>query len=579
MHCFITKKISRPSLNTTTVALLAALFIVLADNRLFWHAFVARLGLHTFEHWVFLFTVGLALVLLLNLVISLFAFRPVFKPFLILLLLTTAAISYFSDSFGVVIDRSMVINILETDAGEASELLTWPLFGHLLLFGAVPAILVTWTRLRFPSGKKGLLTRVGVVLGSLVLLLGIGIFGYKQFVLFGRENRDLRIFLNPSYPLYSLERVIEKKYFAHAAEPLKIVAPDAVRSEDGTRTVIVLVVGETARAKEFALNGYQRDTNPQLAARGVLNFENAQACGTSTAQSVPCIFSNLERKNYDRHKAGRRENLLDILQRVGIGVLWLDNDSGSKGVADRVAYEDLSKQTDSELCASGNCFDEVLLRGLDRRLAKASGDMLIVLHMKGSHGPSYYKRTPPAFKVFAPECTMDNIQDCSRESIVNAYDNTIIYTDHFLAELIDQLRAQTFATAMLYVSDHGESLGENGLYLHGLPYALAPKEQTHVPLIFWASDRFVRQKHLDIQALKTHLGAPYSHDHIFHSIFGLFDIRSEVYQPDHDIFAAYRSQLPATDLPGNRNGLAMEKGPPISSGKRVLSTVREPADT
>jgi lipid A ethanolaminephosphotransferase len=304
---------------------------------------------------------------------------------------------------------------------------------------------------------------------------------------------------------------------------------------------MVLVVGETARAQQFAFNGYRRDTNPRLATRGVINFENAQACGTSTAQSLPCIFSNLVRKNYNRHKAGRQENLLDILQRVGIKVLWLDNDSGSKGVADRVAYEDLSKQTDSGLCASGNCFDEVLLRDLDQRLAKTSEDMLIVLHMKGSHGPSYYKRTPPDFKVFAPECTMDNIQDCSRETIVNAYDNTIIYTDYFLAELVDLLRARNFATAMLFVSDHGESLGENGLYLHGLPYALAPEEQTHVPLIFWASERFVRQKTLNIETLKDHRGAPYSHDHIFHSILGSFNVRSETYRPDFDIFAACRN--------------------------------------
>jgi lipid A ethanolaminephosphotransferase len=523
---------------------------VLAENRLFWRSFIDRLVLNTFDHWALLFTVGLAFALLLNIILSLFAFRPVFKPFLILLLLTTATISYFSDTFGIVIDQSMIHNILETDVGEASELMTWPLFSHLLLFGAIPATLVALTRIRYPSRKRGFLTRFGVVLGSLVIFLCLGLINYKEFVLFSRENRDLRIFLNPSYPVYSLERFIEKKYAAYAEKPLQVVANDAVRPDGAPRAVVILALGEAARAREFAFNGYQRDTNPQLARRGVIVFPNVQACGTSTAESLPCIFSALERKNYSRNKAGRQENLLDILQRIGITVLWRDNNSGSKGVADRVGFEDLSRRTDADLCASDNCFDEILLRDLDRRLGETTGDMLIVLHMKGSHGPAYYKRTPPAFKVFSPECTMANIQDCPQQTIVNAYDNTIVYTDHVLAKLIDLLRAQNFATAMLYVSDHGESLGENGLYLHGLPYALAPDEQKHVPMIFWASDNFIEQKSLVVEALDARQKAPYSHDNIFHSVLGLFDVNSKVYRPDLDIFAAYRSQ----DLRGVSHG-------------------------
>jgi lipid A ethanolaminephosphotransferase len=132
---------------------------------------------------------------------------------------------------------------------------------------------------------------------------------------------------------------------------------------------------------------------------------------------------------------------------------------------------------------------------------------------------------------------MDNIQDCSRQSIVNAYDNTILYTDHILSRVIDLLQAQRSATAMLYVSDHGESLGENGLYLHGLPYALAPVEQKQVPMIFWASEKLVRQKSLDIAALEARRQTPYSHDFIFHSVLGLFGVGSEIYRPELDIFA------------------------------------------
>jgi lipid A ethanolaminephosphotransferase len=363
---------------------------------------------------------------------------------------------------------------------------------------------------------------------------------YKQFVLFGRENRDLQMFLNPSYPSYAMQKVLRKTYFARAEEPLRVVAADAVRKPQGSRTVVVLAIGETARAREFAFNGYGRDTNPRLALRNVVNFPDVQACGTSTAESLPCIFSSLDREDYSRDKAARQENLLDILQRVGVTVLWQDNNSGSKGVAERIAYEDLSRQSDAELCAGDNCFDEILLRDIDRRLAQSTDDMLIVLHMKGSHGPSYYKRTPAAFKTFLPECTQDNLQDCPQQTLVNAYDNTIVYTDYVLAKLIDLLRAQDFATAMLYVSDHGESLGENGLYLHGLPYALAPDEQKQVPMIFWASDDFIAQKSLDVGALAARRTGPYSHDVVFHSIFGFFDIKSEIYRSDLDIFSSSR---------------------------------------
>lgn len=544
MHPFIKNKILRPSLSATTVSLAAAVFIALGENRMFWHFFTSRLGLNSIEHWTFVLTVTVVLVLLLNVLISFFAFRPVFKPFLILLLLTTAAVSYFSDSYGVVIDKSMIHNILETDVNEAGELLTWSLLSHLLWFAGLPAALVALTPIRTRPIKQEAMIRIGVIFGSLVLLLAVGMTHYKQFVLFGRENRDLQIYLNPFYPIYSLQKVVRKKTVAHAEEPLRVVAPDAIKNKVGPRTVVVLALGETARAREFAFNGYYRDTNPQLAARDVVNFTNVQACGTSTAESLPCIFSALNRENYSRDKAAHQENLLDILQRVGVTVLWRDNNSGSKGIADRIAYEDLSRQTDADLCGSDNCFDEILLRDLDRRLTETAGDMLIVLHMKGSHGPSYYKRTPAAFKTFTPECTQDNIQDCPRQTIVNAYDNTIVYTDRVLAKLIDLLRSQNFATAMLYVSDHGESLGENGLYLHGLPYALAPDEQKQVPMIFWASESFVAQKSLNIENLNAHRAASYSHDSIFHSIFGLFGIDSKIYRQDLDIFSACRTPAP-----------------------------------
>ena len=531
-------RLFQPPYGATLVSFFTAAFIVLFDNQLFWHNLAARLSLSSLEHWRLVLTLGAILILLFNVVFLVGSFRPTFKPFLVSVLLIAAGVSYFSDAFGVVIDKSMIRNILETDVHEAGELLTWSLFRHLLVYGVIPAALVMLAPIRYPTWWRGLLLRVGGIVVSLGIAVALLMTDYKGFVLFGRENRDLQVFINPSYPIYALSKVIKTDHFAHAAEPLQVVAADAVREEHDNRSVVVLVVGETARAKELALNGYERNTNPYTGSRDVISFTDVESCGTATAESVPCMFSPLGRDQFSRSKAANSENLLDILQRTGVKVVWRDNNSGSKGVAERVTYEDFSKRKDAQFCSDNNCYDEVLLDGLDDLIRNSQGDMLIVLHIKGSHGPSYYKRSPADLKVFTPECTQDNVQDCPRQTIVNAYDNTIVYTDFLLGKIIDLLQAQNSATAMLYLSDHGESLGENGIYLHGLPYALAPKEQTHVPMQFWASTEFLAGRHLDRATLRVKRNAPYSHDYLFHSLLGLFNLRTNIYRRDLDLFSS-----------------------------------------
>jgi lipid A ethanolaminephosphotransferase len=530
------KLFQRPC-SITAVSFFTAAIIVLFDNQLFWRNLAARLGLSSFDQWHLALALGAILLLLFNIAFLMASFRPIFKPFLVSVLMVAAGVSYFSDSFGVAIDKSMIHSILETDVREARELMTWPLLWHLVLYGLIPAALVILAPVRYPSWRRGLLLRAGGIAVSLVVAATLFMTSYKGIVLFGRENRDLRVFINPSYPLFALGKVIKMEHFAHAAEPLKMVAADATREEHSNRSIVVLVVGETARASELALNGYERNTNPYLAERDVINFPDVESCGTDTAVSLPCMFSPLGRDHFSRSKAEDSENLLDILQRTGVKVAWRDNDSGSKGVAGRVAYEDFSKRKNAQFCTDDNCYDEVLLDGLDDLLRNSPGDTLIVLHIKGSHGPSYYKRSPAALKVFTPECTQDNVQDCPRQTIVNAYDNTIVYTDYVLSKVIDLLQEQNSATAMLYISDHGESLGENGIYLHGLPYALAPEEQTHVPMHFWASKEFFVNHHLDKTTLLAKRNAPYSHDHLFHSILGLFNIRTSIYRSDLDLFS------------------------------------------
>jgi len=303
-----------------------------------------------------------------------------------------------------------------------------------------------------------------------------------------------------------------------------------------------MVVGETARAEDFHIDGYQRNTTPRLEKLDVVNFKNVSSCGTATAISLPCMFSDLTHNNFDNNDARNRQNLLDALDVAGLQVLWRENNPDCKGVCDRIETQQVSDIYVDDLCNDGLCYDEVLFNGLDQYVKNIHGDAVIVLHTEGSHGPAYYRRYPEAFKKFEPECRSAAVEDCSDEELLNAYDNTILYTDYFLSKVIEYLKSSpaTASSAMLYVSDHGESLGENGVYLHGLPYFMAPEYQKHVPMITWFSRGFSANKNLDMGCLRNKSGAEFSHDNIIHSVLGIMDVTSGLYDTDLDMFASCR---------------------------------------
>jgi lipid A ethanolaminephosphotransferase len=316
----------------------------------------------------------------------------------------------------------------------------------------------------------------------------------------------------------------------------------------------MLVVGETARADHFQLNGYARPTNPELSQRGVVSFGDVTSCGTNTAASLPCMFSALGRAAFVAHK-GAQENLLDVAQRAGLAVLWLDNQAGCKGVCERVPHAVAGEPAPgmpppaAGLCHDGECYDEALLAGLDARLAALPAErrargVLLVLHQMGSHGPAYWLRSPPGRKPFQPECRTNVLQQCDRQAIVNAYDNTIAYSDHVLAGAIDWLGRQSaqYDAALLYVSDHGESLGENNLYLHGLPWSFAPREQKHVPMIVWLAPRAQAELGVTIACLAARRDAALSHDNLFHTTLGYLGVATQAYRRELDALAPCRSR-------------------------------------
>ncbi len=491
-----------------------------------------------------LFALFLVVLAVFNGLLACLSWRPLLKPLGVLLLLLSAVVSLFMLDYGVLIDEGMIRNVAQTDAAEAGEFLTLRGAGLVALLGVLPAVVLATRRVRRETWRPALALRLRLVLLTAACAALAAWPAYREVSIVVRREQQLKMMLNPTYPLSALAGYLrgETRVEVERVEPL---APDArLRAPPGSdgrrRRVVVFVLGETASAAHFSLNGYARDTNPQLAARDVLNFPDVSSCGTATADSVPCLFSNLGREGFSRDRAQGSEGLLDVLARVGVDVLWRDNNTGSKGVADRVAYEDVAGPP--EFFDGEGWYDEALLVGLEERLGRGDGDQFIVLHQRGSHGPAYSRRTPPAFKRFLPECARVDVQNCPREELVNAYDNTILYTDHVLARLIDLLAGAsgTADVAMLYVSDHGESLGEDGIYLHGFPYWLAPKEQTHVPMVFWAGPDFWAGLGVRAELLPALARRALSHDHVFHTVLGLFGVETSVYDAGRDVFAPAR---------------------------------------
>jgi lipid A ethanolaminephosphotransferase len=400
-----------------------------------------------------------------------------------------------------------------------------------------------------PWGAQ-LLRNLGTCVVAVLLMLGSLQLVFQDFASLMRNHPQLRYQINPLNSVYALLdlTIIPSE---QRGGPLQVLGEDAhiaKRNAEGSEAkhppLLVLVLGETARSRNFSLNGYGRATNPLLAKENVVSFTQVTSCGTSTAESLPCMFSHLGREGFSKRQH-ESENLLDVLQRAGYAVLWMDNQSGCKDQCNRIPNVNTSSLNIPGACEDGECRDTVMLQRIDAEWAKLPAEQrargtVVVMHQMGSHGPAYYKRTPAEFKRFQPECQHNSLSQCERQQVVNAYDNTIVFTDYFLSQLIAWLKthSKTHLPAMLYVSDHGESLGENNLYLHGLPYAVAPEVQKHVAMISWLSPGFERWSGVSTSCLKQQRDRTLSHDHLFHSVLGMMAVQTQVYQPERDLFVA-----------------------------------------
>jgi len=540
---------SRPEVSVETLVLCSAVFMVVAGNSRFWEAALAARAGAELSTWGFGAALLVALTALYVAAGALLATRHTVKPLLTALLLTSAAVAYHIDRYAIYFDQAMLRNVLATDLHEAGELLGWRLAGYLLALGVLPSLLVWWPRVKRRSLPRALVLRLGWLLAAVAVAAGSLLLVFSDFASLMRNHKEVRYLITPGNVVAAAAGTAWGRS-QRASGPKLPVGADArlaVAVQGRTRpTLFVLVVGETARAQNFALNGYARATNPELARRDVINFPQTTACGTSTEVSLPCMFSAWGRRDYDEGRILSHESLLHVLARAGFQVQWRDNQSGCKGVCSGLPELQLNGASAAASCAGGQCADEVLLQGLDGVARDSHGNLFVVLHQLGSHGPAYYKRYPAAFRRFTPACENEDLRSCSRQEILNAYDNSLLYTDHVLGSLIDLLeRAQaTHDTAMLYVSDHGESLGEGGLYLHGVPYPIAPDVQKRVPMVMWLSPAFRRSHGVDQDCLRRRAGQPASHDNLFHSLLGVLDVETSAYEGALDLFAGCRTGGP-----------------------------------
>ena len=431
---------------------------------------------------------------------------------MVLVFLLNAISVYFVNTYGAIIDETMIGNVLNTNYGEASSFFSIKLLLYILLLGVLPSIYIIKVKIVNVKFKTFLAT------SSLALLfiILVGFAHARNWLWIDKNSKQLGGLAMPwSYCVNTSLFYIHK----HQKNKKEILLPDATIKDD-EKSVVILVIGESARSENFSLYGYKKNTNPLLSQTpGVFHFD-ATSCATYTTAGVKCI---LDYTNTDK----LYEILPNYLYRNNVEVVWRTTNWGEPPVHIE-KYQ--KRDTLVKDCKGDGCnYDEVLLAGLKEQiLTSKKNKILVILHTSTSHGPTYSKKYPPQFETFKLVCNSVELSNCSKEQLVNAYDNTIVYTDYILHSVIEDLKQlKDYKSAMLFVSDHGESLGEKNLYMHGVPISFAPKEQYEIPFIVWMSDNSSRE----LKSNKT-----LSQNHVFHSVLNFLNIQSPIYDEKMNIF-------------------------------------------
>jgi lipid A ethanolaminephosphotransferase len=438
--------------------------------------------------------------------------RVVGKFLLVIFFIINAIAVYFINTYGVIIDESMVGNVLNTNYAESSGFFSIKLILYIILLGVIPSVYIIKAKIITVTLKRFLI----ITSACLFFILVVAFVNASNWLWIDKNSKTLGGLAMPWSYTVNLSLFYVHKHHENEKE---ILLPNAT-IKDNQKSVVVLVIGESARSENFSLYGYSKNTNPLLSKTPDVFHFNATSCATYTTAGVKCI---LEYKNTGE----LYEILPNYLYRNGVEVIWRTTNWGEPPVhiKNYQNREALMKNCKGEGCS----YDEILLTDLKEQIvASTKNKILIILHTSISHGPEYSKKYPPQFETFKPVCNSVELANCSHTELVNAYDNTIGYTDYILYNVIENLKQlKEYKSAMIFVSDHGESLGEKNLYMHGLPLSLAPKEQYDIPFIVWTSDNNLKQLKPDNTL---------SQNYVFHSVLNFLDIQSPIYNEELNIF-------------------------------------------
>ena len=536
---------TRYELSYPKIIAIAALYFTCVLNFPF---LLKAFGLYqqTSEVGFYIYTVPLLLLALLVAAFSIILIPFLHKAIMAFLILAGSAVSYNTLVYNVYFNRDMLDNVLQTTPAESVRMLSVSFVLWFIFTGIIPTAWYCRLKLRMGTWHKELIKRLGLLGASLGVVAVIAGLFYQDYASFFRNNLSLKHQLIPLNYINAIKGKIKEQLRANI--PYQALGKGTtLQKTDNLRNVLVLVVGETTRNQNWGLSGYARQTTPKLAARTkngelLINFTKTTSCGTSTAHSVPCMFSSMTQSNYDSVYATRQDNLMDVFKHAQIHTHWVENNSDCKGVCERIPSTNVIELNLPEFCHNGHCLDNIMLPYIEQTLNATDKDVVLVLHTLGNHGPTYYERYTDQEKQFTPTCDTQEINSCSQEQLINTYDNGVLYVDQFLDKIIATLeKYPQYKSSVLYASDHGESLGENGFYLHGAPLAIAPKEQTAIPMMLWLSKTWADNKAFDVQCVAQKASQPYSHDHFFHTAISLSDINPQSvkqYDKSLDILAS-----------------------------------------
>ncbi len=491
---------------------------------------------------LFFISIPIFFISVLNILFTIFAIPRLEKLFVIFNIFISGICHYAVCFYKTLFNHTMFLNIVQTDVGESMGYLSFSVVIWIVFFCLIPSFFVIKTIIIHPSFFKDILYKILSIIVSFVVIAIIAFFFANQYIFTGRNTLEIKHMIMPTCYLNSIGKYIHEK--TRIPPEYKKLGLDSKQVDENQKNFVVLIIGETARSMNYELNGYSRSTNTFTKDLGVISFKDVTSCDTCTIESVPCMFSFLGQKNFSRSKAQYQDNVLDVLKRAGVNVLWLENDGGCKGVCDRIDHFDVHDIVinKSKFCSLGACKDEIFLEDLDAKIDALqkkgiANNNLLIMHIIGSHGPSYHERFFEKDAKFHPYCKRNDVQHCTQEELYNVYDNTILYTDYVMSNVIKSLKKRNdLNTALIYLSDHGESLGEKGLYLHGIPFSIAPMEQKKVPMIFWLSDNITKSKKYDKNCLiKKAEEMSFSHDNLPHILLGISNVQTSLYKSELDV--------------------------------------------